>query len=196
MYRKMTLVTIAVIALSGMLWAEDMSLEARAEKQGALRARILSKMNELAKLTDNGQNGVSAAYQALEYNWQQTRSELNKRINTEAAKQGDAKDAALIDSLVAKSQKLDKLWAEHMQEWQTYTRISGEPLGSYQSMAQVYQYISSVDQAWLRAGLDPDALTATLAAMDKRVDEIKATVARNVADVKKACDQRLQQIKE
>ena len=196
MNRKLIMAGLLVVALSGRLWAEEASLEVRAEKLGALRSRVSTKLNELAKLTDNGQNGVGAAYQAMEYNWQQIRGELNKRSNAEIVKQGEQRDQALIDTLAAKGQKLDKLWADHVQDWQTYVRTSGELLGTYQNLTQVHQYISSTDQPWLRAGLEPDVLTAALAAMDKRVDEIKSGTTKIATDFKKNCDQRLQQIKE
>lgn len=196
MYRKIALVAIAVVALSGMLWAEEVSMEARAEKLGALRSRVSAKLAELTKLTDNGQNGVGAVTQTLEYNWQQLRGETTKRVQAEVSKSAETRDQALLDTLVAKSAKLDKLWADHLQDWQTYSRTMSEPLGGYQNMAQLYQYTSAADQPWLRAGLDPDVLTAVFAAMDKRLDEIKSAVIKSVVEVKKSCDQHLQQTKE
>ena len=177
MYRKFILTTIALVTMTGLLRAEDATLEARTEKMGGLRSRVSAKLTDLGKLLDS-------------------RAELNKRYQLEAAKAADVRDQALIDSLNAKSQKFDAFWNEQATKWQTYSQKIQELSTFNQNLSQSYTYISMTDQTWLRAGLDPEVLANTFAALDKRTDELKAAAAKLVADFKKVCEGREQQIKE
>lgn len=192
MYRKLIIAVMAVGALSGMLWAEDASMEARVEKMGALRARLSVKLIDLGKLCDNSQNGVGVAQQELDSKVQQARTELNKRMQTENSRPAESRDQLLLDTLTVQGQKMDKAAVEWTQALLNFNRALANWTTVYQNLAQVYSTLPG-DQYWLRAGLDPEIYTANLVAIDKRADETKAELTKSVTEVKKAIDQCLHQ---
>ena len=52
------------------------------------------------------------------------------------------------------------------------------------------------DQAWLRTGIDPQALTAVFVALDKRLDQLTADAKTLVADFKTNLEERVRKLKE
>ena len=185
-----------LLAATRLVCAADPNADAQVEKLGALRLRLSVKINEINKLTDNSANGSNKASDSLLLLYSQVRNDLTKQIQTENAK-GDSKDQLMLNALTAKAEKLDNVRLEQgSRDWPVFTGKMSALYYVANNLNIIFQNAGGVDQAWLRAGLDPATLTAAFAALSMRADEVKAEAAILVDDFKKLCESREKQIKE
>lgn len=197
MFRTLILATI-LLTLTGRLVAETPATDVQIEQLGAFRLRVSSKLNNLAKATDNTANGVNAANDSVATAYTQTRTEINKRQQTENSKAGDARDQLTIDALNVRSERVESIWNNDYQrkDAPAFNSKIAEINNFANNLAAVYQNVAGADQAWLRTGLDPLVLTAVFVALDKRLDQLIADAKTFVADYKTLLDERARKIKE
>lgn len=194
-----TLILAASLAtLTGRLVAETPTTDTEIEQLGALRIRVSNKLNNLAKATDPSANGVNAANESAATAYTQIRAEVVKRLQTEGAKAGDARDQLTIDALNVRLERIDSIWNNDYQrkDIPPFSSKITEINNFANNLAAVYQNVAGADQAWLRTGIDPQALTAVFAALDKRLDQLNVDAKTLVADFKTNLEERIRKIKE
>ena len=187
-----------LLILAGRLVAETPATDAQIEQLGALRIRVSNKLNNLAKATDPSANGLNAATEAVATAYTQSRAEVVKRLQTEGAKAGDARDQLTIDALNVRLERIDSIWNNDYQrkDLPPFNSKITEINNFANNLAVVYQNVAGADQAWLRTGIDPQALTAVFVALDKRLDQLTADAKTLVADFKTNLEERVRKLKE
>ena len=128
----------------------------------------------------------------------QSRAEVVKRLQTEGAKAGDARDQLTIDALNVRLERIDSIWNNDYQrkDLPPFNSKITEINNFANNLAVVYQNVAGADQAWLRTGIDPQALTAVFVALDKRLDQLTADAKTLVADFKTNLEERVRKLKE
>jgi len=193
--RRIALLTLLSLFMTGGLaWAQTPAKEelaAQIEKLGAIRGRVSTKLNDLLKLTNLSANGVSQAGNAVLTQFQQTTTALQKRVAQETAKPADARDQALLDSSNAKLTEVAALWsAQASKDAPAFNQAIGVIQASAGQLSVVVNNLTTIDQSWVRADLDPALLIATLAAADKRIDELTVAATPLIENFKKLCAER------
>ena len=187
-----------LLTLAGRLVAETPATDAQIEQLGALRIRVSNKLNNLAKATDPSANGVNAANEGVATAYTQSRTEIIKHLQTEGAKTGDGRDQLTIDALNARLERIDSIWNNDYQrkDLPPFNSKITEINNFANNLAVVYQNVAGADQAWLRTGIDPQALTEVFAALDKRLTQLNADAKTLVVDFKTLIEERARKIKE
>jgi len=198
MRQKMFMVLCAVVLSHAFVWAEPTAPSlAAVEKLGALRARVSKKMDTLQRLLNPAANGVTDAGNTFQAQYSQTVATEQKRVQQESIKPADVRDQALIDSTNAKLVKAYGLWnAYNYKDLPVFTQKMTDLQVVGQSLSPLVATFVSQDQNWLRADLDPAALTGTLAILDKRIDEITTAATPLIANYIKLCTERTRTFEE
>src|SRR5258708_3889178 len=140
-------------AMSGILLAEDAKGgKDSLEKIKTLRAGLLVKMPVVNDLFDHEHNGVNTAANAFVKQYHEAIAALNKRIETEDAKTGDAHDKVAVDALRGKLTKFQTMWSDRAQNFvpawnQKVTTLSA----TRQSLNIVVSDVATLDPHWVRA---------------------------------------------
>src|SRR4051812_13004468 len=111
MRRVIYLIGMSVLLAGSPLWAQNAEASAaQIAKLDGLKAKVTAKPAELQKLTNNNANGVATTGANLTALFQQTFQILSKRSQEESTRPADSRDQNLIDSLNAKSDRVNTLW--------------------------------------------------------------------------------------
>jgi len=160
------------------------SKEKQMEKLGALRGRLMIKLDELRKTVDGNQNGAGAAYGAVQGVQTKVNQAVSKQVQEENAKAQEMRNQALVDTLNKKSQKNNEMWNEFNQkEWTTYNKTMAEQNQVCGSLRQIFGNIADIEMAWSNSGIDLEMLIGVMSAIEKRSDEVKVKATAAVADM-------------
>lgn len=160
------------------------SKEKQMEKLGALRGRLILKMEELRKTLDNNQNGANLTAGTVQGIQAKVTQAINKQIQEENAKAQEMRNQALVDNLNKKNQMNSERWNEFNQkDWATCGKTINEQNQVYVSLTPIFGNVSNLELAWSNSGIDLEMLIGVLAAIEKRTDEVKAKVTAALSDL-------------
>src|SRR5262249_37721095 len=135
---------------------------------------------------------------AFSLQYGETTKNLNKRIQAESVKPADSRDQAALEALNAKMEQAQSFWAQDSgKDRLAYGQKMQDFNNTYMQLAGIVNnYVNTIDQVWLRADLDIDPIIALFAALDKRVDQLKADATPVIDNYKKLCADRERALKE
>jgi hypothetical protein len=170
---------------------------AAVEKLGAVRVVASAKLNDLRKLLDNSANGANVAGWNLYLAYNRAVAGWNTRLQQENAKAADTRDQALIQSLTSKVEKANTMWASQSQkDAPLYTQTFAVHTDVGNQLTTLVNTLSTLDQSWVRAEIDPATMTAMFQALNKRIDEAIAATSATVEGYKKMVTERAQALQQ
>lgn len=187
MHSCLMMAAAMMAAGSVMAAGEPVSKEKQMETLGALRGRLMLKMDDVRKLMDANQNGANATRSTIQGIQTKMGQTLTKHLQEENAKAAETRNQAVIEDLQRKVLKNNEMWGQFEQkEWAVYGKVAGEQLAVFQALSQLFTGFVNIEMTWNNAGLDLDVLIAVLSAIEKRADDIKAKITDPLAKVNAA----------
>ena len=99
---------------NGVLLAQDAkaSKDQKIESVRKLRTEVLGKLPALADLFDPDHNGMAPALGSCRKQFEVSAAAVNRQIDAENAKSGDARDQLALDKATAKLSRIQALWSD------------------------------------------------------------------------------------
>ena len=113
--RKILLLTVCAMWVNnGVLLAQDAkaSKDQKIESVRKLRTEVLGKLPALADLFDPDHNGMAPALGSCRKQFEVSAAAVNRQIDAENAKSGDARDQLALDKATAKLSRIQALWSD------------------------------------------------------------------------------------
>jgi hypothetical protein len=155
------------------------------EKMGALRGRVILKLQGLRNTMDSG-GDAQATYNRIKGIQGRILQNAERQLRAEMNKTREMQDRALIETLKARQARVQEMWQDFYEnQWARMSERSREQQRAVQMLEQVFEGVANRERVWLDAGLDLDALISVLGALDQRLDEVKASVDAPGVEVKK-----------
>jgi len=190
--RKILLMMVcAMWVTNGALLAQDAkaSKDQKLESIRKLRTQVLSKLPALADVFDGEHNGTTTAWNSLYKQYQDSVVTVNKQIETETAKTGDARDQLALDKATAKLARIQALWSDIASKYNpAFNQKWGILTVTRNNLVALVNDLAAQDQVWLRADCDPAILIAVFTELNNRVDEVKEQGTTYVTEYIKRCN--------
>lgn len=167
------------------------------EKLGSVRVTTSAKMNDLRKLLDNQSNGATVTQYNLYLAYTQSVAAWQKRLGQENAKPADTRDQALVESLNSKLEKANTMWGNQTQkDAPLYTQNFAVLQDVGTQLTTVVNTLSTLDQNWVRADIDPAQMTSLFQTVSKRIDDAIANSTATIEAYKKLVNDRIQALQQ
>lgn len=202
--RRTILMTAITLLLATGLVVAPARAETPAEAQAAqlakieaARVKVAAKIAELQKLTNNSANGTTAANTALQGLFQQTLGTLNKRLQEENVKTGEARDQGIIDLLTTKYEKINALWNNFLyRDNPSFNAPFNDVQYDVTQLTTLVDPFAATGQPWVRLGMDPAQILGAYQAIEKRIDAVSAAASAMHEKYKAFCADRTRAINE
>jgi hypothetical protein len=154
------------------------------EELGAIRGRIVFKLEELRKLLS--QTALQARNNAVSDSYTKTKAVISGRINAENAKA--MKDQPTLDSLAAKTLAMDTALNKTQRAWAVYQNALNDHSEVINYLGSLLQ-LCTFDDYWNRTDMDVQLLVNVATAVESKADKIKIKLTDAIAQISSAFDE-------